>query len=58
MVMMVPHEHEYEVRVFCPKCGSSNVVLERENGYFHFYSCGRCSFNIEDKRLSRRIVST
>ena len=56
--MVVPRESEYEIRVFCPRCGSSDVVLERTDGYFHFYSCGKCSFSIEDKRLSRRIVNT
>ena len=57
-MVIVPHESEYEVRVFCPRCGSSDVVLERTDGYFHFYSCSKCSFSIEDKRFSRRIVNT
>lgn len=35
-------EYYYEVRVFCPKCGSDNVVVEFVNGFFYFSSCNSC----------------
>ena len=53
MVIMVRHGPEYEVKVFCPNCGTSDVVIERTNGYFRFFSCNQCHHNVIQSRINR-----
>lgn len=37
-------EYGYRVELFCPKCGSSDVVIEFMNGFYYFSSCNKCGY--------------
>ncbi len=39
-------EYYYNLEVFCPKCGSSDVIVEISDGYFHFSNCNKCGFKL------------
>lgn len=47
MIFVFNEEYEYKVEVFCPKCGSSDVVIEVTDGFFHFSSCNRCGYRLQ-----------
>jgi len=44
MFPLIHHQTEYEIEVFCPHCGSKNVVVDFNTGFFTFSECLKCSF--------------
>ncbi len=39
-----------ELEVLCPNCGSNNVVIELQFGYYYFSKCNKCGF--EKKQIN------
>ncbi len=37
-------DSEYDYEFSCPKCGSNEVVIEDEGGYFSISSCKKCGY--------------
>lgn len=52
MFSAIFRSEEYEIQVFCPKCGSNNVVVDHQSGFFRFEECLKCGFRKDqsDKR--------
>jgi len=44
MLPFIHHQTEYEIEVFCPNCGSKNVVVDYSTGFFNFEECLKCEF--------------
>ena len=36
------NEHDYEFS--CPRCGSNQVVVEDENGFYYISKCHKCGY--------------
>ena len=53
MLPLIHRQIEYEIEVFCPHCGSKNVVVDYSTGFFTFSECLKCgskkSQNIADR---------
>lgn len=52
-MLFVHHETEYEINVFCLHCGSKNVVLDYDRGFFHFEECLKCGFTKNKNGFNR-----
>lgn len=35
---------EYDVEIYCPSCGSDNIVLQEEMNFYHFSRCNECGY--------------
>jgi ssDNA-binding Zn-finger/Zn-ribbon topoisomerase 1 len=40
-------DDEYDIDMDCPECGSSNVVLSIENGFYRVVKCKKCRYIFE-----------
>ena len=47
MIIMDFGDSEYEFEIYCPNCGSEDVVAEYVLGIFKFCACKKCGFKKE-----------
>jgi len=44
---MVVDDDVNDIEDFCPKCGTTDVILEFNTGYYKFNSCRKCGYKIQ-----------
>jgi Zn ribbon nucleic-acid-binding protein len=49
---MVIDDDKYDVEDFCPKCGSADVILEFNNGYYRFNRCRKCGHRAQEGSIN------
>lgn len=47
MIFSTIFRSEDEIEIFCPKCGSNNVVINHQSGFFTIEECMKCGFRRE-----------
>lgn len=52
-MLFMHHDTEYEIEVFCPHCGSKDVVVDYSTGFFTFSECLKCSFKKGQNRFDK-----
>jgi len=56
MFPFIHHDTEYEVEVFCPNCGSKNVVVNYSTGFFDFSECLKCGSKKGQNRAEKNRI--
>ena len=53
-MLFIHHQTEYEIEIFCPSCGSKNVIVDYSTGFFTFEECLKCGYSKKQNNRFRR----